>query len=69
MTTTTTHTVVGMSCGHCADAVTDEVTEIAGVTSVSVDVDAGTVTVDSDRRLDPAEIRAAVEEAGYEVTD
>lgn len=64
---TTTHTVVGMVCGHCADTVSDEVTEIDGVTAVSVDVDAGTLSITSDRELGPAEVRAAVEEAGYEL--
>lgn len=61
------YAVVGMVCGHCADFVTDEIRHIAGVTAVSVDVGAGTVTVTSDRNLDIAVVRAAVEEAGYEL--
>jgi copper chaperone CopZ len=60
-----TYTVTGMTCGHCAASVTEEITEIAGVTDVAVDVPTGAVTVTSDRPLDAAQVRAAVEEAGY----
>lgn len=62
------YTVAGMACGHCADAVTEEIERIAGVTAVTVDVGAGRVTVTSDGPLDTADVRAAVEEAGYELT-
>jgi copper chaperone len=65
--TTTTYTVKGMTCGHCVSSVTEEVTEIPGVTGVNVDLATGLVTVDSDGPLDSAAITAAVEEAGYEV--
>ncbi|MGW7463876.1 heavy-metal-associated domain-containing protein [Streptomyces xantholiticus] len=64
----TTHTVTGMVCGHCATLVTEEISRIAGVTAVAVDVAGQTVTVTSDRRLDPRDMRNAVEEAGYELT-
>lgn len=67
--TVRTYTVIGMACGHCAASVTAEVERINGVTTVSVDVARDTVTVTSDRILDDAEIRAAVEEAGYELDD
>jgi copper chaperone len=60
--------VRGMVCGHCAGFVTEELHRIAGVTAVAVDVETGSVTVTSDRDLDPAQVRAAVEEAGYELT-
>ncbi|WP_030924266.1 heavy-metal-associated domain-containing protein [Streptosporangium amethystogenes] len=65
--TTTTYTVKGMTCGHCVSSVTEEVTEVPGVTGVKVDLATGLVTVDSDGPLDNAAITAAVEEAGYEV--
>ena len=64
--------VVGMTCGHCVSSVTEEISEIAGVTAVDVDLRAGgtsTVTVSSSVALDDATIRAAVEEAGYEVVE
>lgn len=62
---TFTVTVAGMSCGHCASSVRDEVGQIPGVTAVDVDLASGTVIVDSDRPVEAAAIRNAVEEAGY----
>ncbi|WP_049561889.1 heavy-metal-associated domain-containing protein [Nonomuraea sp. SBT364] len=67
--TTSVYTVTGMACGHCADAVTEELERVAGITAVAVDVEHDTVTVTSDRPLDADEVRAVVEEAGYELTD
>ncbi|SQD97799.1 MULTISPECIES: heavy-metal-associated domain-containing protein [unclassified Parafrankia] len=61
----TTYTVTGMTCGHCVASVTEEVGDIQGVTNVAVDLSSGAVTVTGDRQVDPAEVRAAVEEAGY----
>ena len=66
--TTSTYTVQGMTCGHCVAAVTEEVGRIAGVTGVQVELESGAVTVTSDGSLDVADVRAAVEEAGYELT-
>jgi copper chaperone len=65
--TTTTYTVKGMTCGHCVSSVTEEVTEIPGVTGVEVDLATGLVTVGSDGPIDGAAVAAAVKEAGYEV--
>ncbi len=65
--TRSTYTVVGMTCGHCVRAVTDEVGAVADVTGVDVDLATGAVTVTSDGAPDPAAVRAAVEEAGYEL--
>ncbi|GAA2688911.1 MULTISPECIES: heavy-metal-associated domain-containing protein [Nonomuraea] len=62
-----TYTVSGMVCGHCAGFVTEEIERVAGVTAVAVDVESGAVTVTSDRDLDVEDVRAAVEEAGYEL--
>ena len=64
--------VTGMTCGHCVASVTEEVGAIDGVAGVEVVLDAGgtsRVTVRSDAPIDPALVRAAVEEAGYEVVD
>ncbi|KUI04498.1 heavy metal-associated domain-containing protein [Mycobacterium sp. IS-3022] len=63
--TTTTVTVTGMTCGHCATSVREEISEITGVRSVDVDIASGAVTIDSVAAVEPAEIRSAVEEAGY----
>lgn len=65
--TTTTYTVKGMTCGHCVAAVKTEVEAIAGVRSVDVTLDSGAVTVTSDQELRLDDVRAAVDEAGYEL--
>ncbi|TDC84260.1 heavy-metal-associated domain-containing protein [Actinomadura sp. 7K507] len=64
---TATYTVTGMTCGHCVSSVTEEVEQIAGVTGVDVDLPTGRVTVTSDSPLDDAQVKDAVEEAGYEL--
>ena len=63
-----TFTVTGMTCGHCVASVTEEISAIDGVTDVAVDLPTGAVTVTSDRSLDAERVRAAVAEAGYQVT-
>ena len=67
--TTSTYTVTGMTCGHCVSAVTEEVTQVPGVTAVDVDLASGGLTVTSDAPVEETAVRAAVEEAGYAVTD
>ncbi|HYH74190.1 MAG TPA: heavy-metal-associated domain-containing protein [Nocardioides sp.] len=62
---TQTYTVTGMTCGHCAASVTEEISELAGVENVDVVVETGVVTVTSSAPLDESAVRAAVEEAGY----
>jgi copper chaperone len=64
---TATYTVVGMTCGHCVSAVTEEVTQVPGVTGVDVDLASGGLTVTSDAPVEESAIATAVEEAGYEV--
>ncbi|WP_448640895.1 heavy-metal-associated domain-containing protein [Geodermatophilus sp. URMC 63] len=61
----TTFTVTGMTCAHCQRAVTEEISGVAGVESVTVDLATGTVTVTASAPLDRADIAAAVDEAGY----
>ena len=65
--TTTTVQVKGMTCGHCVNAVTEEVSKVEGVTSVDVDLESGKVTIASTSALDEGAIAAAVDEAGYEL--
>ncbi|MEV6603836.1 heavy metal-associated domain-containing protein [Kutzneria sp. NPDC051319] len=62
-----TYTVQGMTCGHCVSSVTEEVSEVSGVQKVDVDLATGRLTVVSDGDVSAADIRAAVEEAGYEL--
>ena len=64
----TIYTVTGMTCEHCVASVTEEITEIDGVTAVTVDLPTGAVTVTSTTSIDEAHIRAAVEEAGYHLS-
>jgi copper chaperone CopZ len=59
------YTVPDMSCGHCEAAVTKEISALAGVESVVVDLDSKRVEV-TGSELDDSAIRAAIEEAGYE---
>lgn len=59
--------VTGMTCEHCVKAVTEEIMAIDGVSDVQLDLGAGRVAVVSDRPLDEALVRAAIDEAGYQV--
>ncbi len=66
MSESVTYTVSGMSCGHCKASVTEELSEVAGVETVDVDLDTKLVVV-TGSGLDDTALRAAIEEAGYEV--
>ena len=69
MTETTeqlTYSVPGVSCAHCRTAITSEVEQVAGVSLVDVDLEARRVTV-AGAGLDDAAIRAAIDEAGYDI--
>ncbi|MGW3242152.1 heavy-metal-associated domain-containing protein [Streptomyces sp. NPDC001070] len=61
------YSVSGMSCGHCESAVSKEVSALPGVTGLTVDAKTGLLTIDSDGPLDEEAVRAAVDEAGYEL--
>lgn len=63
-----TYFVEGMTCGHCTAAVKAEVERVPGVEAVEVALDTGAVTVRGER-VDDAEVRAAVEQAGYAVCE
>jgi copper chaperone CopZ len=65
MPVTETYTVAGMTCGHCVQAVTEELVRLPGVRDVRVDLASGAVTVESDGQVPIDEVRAAVDEAGY----
>lgn len=70
MSTTATYPVIGMTCGHCVHAVTEEVRRLPGVDDVAVDLVPGgtsTITVTSSAPLDDDSVRGAVDEAGYEL--
>ncbi|MCZ7528284.1 MAG: cation transporter [Acidimicrobiia bacterium] len=58
------YSVPGISCDHCKHAIETEVSKVAGVASVGVDVASKTVRVDGG---DDEALRAAIDEAGYDV--
>ena len=62
---TLNYTVNGMSCGHCKVAVTEELTKVEGVKGVEIDLESKQVTV-TGTGVDDAQVRAAIDEAGYE---
>ncbi|RMI42740.1 heavy-metal-associated domain-containing protein [Streptomyces triticirhizae] len=62
-----TYQVSGMSCGHCEGAVRAELKSLPGVTEVSAAASTGLVTVTAEAPLDDDAVRAAVDEAGYEL--
>jgi copper chaperone CopZ len=68
MSVRSTYSVTGMTCGHCVQAVTEELTKVPGVHDVRVDLVTGEVSVTSDAQLPIDAVRAAVDEAGYALT-
>ena len=60
-----TGTSEGLRCPHCKAEVEKALSAIDGVTSVTADHMAGTATVESTREIPQAELKAAVEAAGY----
>lgn len=64
-----TYRVEGMTCDHCVNAVTDEITALPGVTRVDIELETGEVTVESAEELARSSVAAAVVEAGYELVD
>ena len=70
MTTEQTHSpatfsVPGISCGHCAAAITEELQQTSGVESIDVDIAAKLVTVTGNASADA--VIAAISEEGYDV--
>lgn len=66
MSDTVSYRVPGMTCEHCVRAVSEELSAVAGVARVAVDLDAKLVEI-TGKALDDAVLRAAIDEAGYEV--
>ncbi len=65
--TTSTYSLTGLTCGHCVNAVVEEVSAIDGVTEATVELVTGgtsTLTVTSEEPLEESAIAAAVDEAG-----
>lgn len=64
-----TFKVLGMTCEHCVNAVTKELSSISGVSKVHVDLATGDVEVTADHELEASSVQSAIEEAGYELAD
>ncbi len=62
---TQSYLVAGMTCHHCTVAVADEVTKVAGVDAVDVDLGSKLVRVSGDA-IDRGAVVAAIDEAGYD---
>lgn len=67
-TFTSLYAVSGMTCDHCVQSITTEISNVAGVTHVEVELTTGQVTVTTSTTVDDTAVIAAVEKAGYEVT-
>jgi copper chaperone len=67
MTTTKSYTVTGMTCSHCVTSITEEVQEIPGVEDVDVVLETGSLSVTSSEPVDDNAVKAAVEDAGYQL--
>lgn len=65
MSETVSYGVPAIHCEHCAMSIREEVSEVAGVADVAVDLDSRVVTV-TGHELDDVALRAAIVEAGYE---
>ena len=59
--------VNGMTCGHCINSVTEELSKINGVKRVEVDLASGKVDIDSNEEISKVKIEEAIKEAGYEL--
>ncbi len=62
---TTTLTAPEIECGGCASAIKKSVGAVSGVSEILVDIDAKRVTVTHEDTTLPADIKAAVEKAGF----
>ena len=65
--TTATYRVTGMTCDNCVQAVRREVSRLAGVTDVTVDLASGQLTIASEGPLEDQAVKAAVDAAGFEI--
>jgi len=67
MSPTTDFIITGMTCEHCVASVTEEVQEIPGVTGVQIDLASGGLRVAGEQAVSGADVKSAVEEAGYQL--
>jgi copper chaperone len=63
----TTIDVKGMSCTHCAMAVSQALKQMADVRTVNVDLDNGKATIEHEKAIDMSKVKEIIEKAGYEI--
>jgi copper chaperone CopZ len=56
--------IEGMTCSGCVKAVTRALSQVPGVTAVTVDLDAGQAMIEGN--VSPRSLVAAVEQAGFD---
>jgi copper ion binding protein len=61
--------IEGMMCMHCVKHAKEALEELNGVTKVDVDLESKTALIEADREISGDEIKAAIEEVGYEVVN
>jgi copper chaperone len=64
-----TYKVPDVSCEHCVNAITKELTQIDGVSVVNVDLDSKKVTVVADDSVAEQQIRDGIDEAGFDIAE
>ena len=69
MSVTQKFTVTGMTCGHCVQSVTEEVSSLAGVSDVTVTLENGELKLTAESEVSKELVSAAVAEAGYSLAD
>lgn len=61
--------IEGMSCGHCVRHVTEALNELNGVSNVNVNLEAKTAVIEAGSEVSSDAIKAAIEDAGYDVVE
>lgn len=62
-------TVEGMSCSHCVNHIMNALKELNGVIKAEVDLTAKTANIEASGDINDLDIKLAIEDAGYEVTE
>jgi copper chaperone len=61
--------VSGMSCNHCAMAVTKALASIDGISGIKIDLKSGVVTYAEEKPVDKNIVKSKIADAGYKVAD
>lgn len=61
--------VSGMTCMHCVMHVQNALKEVSGVNDAKVDLKSETAVVELSENVNDEQLKSAVSDAGYEVTE